>query len=140
MKKFKYIEHTAEAGFQAFGKTMEQAFSNAVLAMSNMLTDVSKIALNRFEKIKLSAQTKENLLVDFLTEILFLMEVKGFIPAKASKIKIVQSAKKCALESKLCGDDIKNCKTHGDIKAITYHELKVEKRGGNWMVQVVVDV
>ena len=38
--KFKYLSHTSEAKFQAFGKSIEEAFSNVALALFNMLTDV----------------------------------------------------------------------------------------------------
>ena len=43
MQKFKYLQHTADAKFQAFGKTLEEAFCNAALAMVSLMWDPEKI-------------------------------------------------------------------------------------------------
>ena len=43
MDKYKFFEHTADAKFQAYGKSVEEAFSNAALAMFSVITDTSKI-------------------------------------------------------------------------------------------------
>ena len=47
MVKFKFLEHTADAKFQAYGKNMEEAFSNAALAMFSIITDTKKIKKNQ---------------------------------------------------------------------------------------------
>ena len=46
MQKYKFLEHTADAKFQAYGKNMEEAFSNAALAMFSVITDTKKIKKN----------------------------------------------------------------------------------------------
>ena len=44
--KYKFLEHKADAKFQAFGKSLEEAFSNAALAMTSIMTDPKKIKEN----------------------------------------------------------------------------------------------
>ena len=41
--KFKYFDHTADIMFEAYGKTLEETFCNAGLAMFNILTDIRKV-------------------------------------------------------------------------------------------------
>ncbi len=63
--KFKYLDHTADAMFESYGKDMEEAFVNSALAMFNILTDITKVkAIKKFE-IKVKANSYEKLLFDF---------------------------------------------------------------------------
>lgn len=140
MRKFQYFSHPAEAGFKAFGKTAKEAFSNAVLAMTNMLTPISKIKSRKEAAIKITSTSLPNLLVDFLNEILYILDTKKLLIAKIKKLNIIEKNKKFILTAKALGDNAKNYKTHGDIKAVTYHQLKIEKKGGKWTAQAVVDV
>ncbi len=41
--RFKYLDHTADVKFQAYGKDLTEAFENAVLATTNVITDVDKV-------------------------------------------------------------------------------------------------
>jgi SHS2 domain-containing protein len=43
MEKFKFFEHTADVEFEAYGKTLEEAFENAALAMFSVMTDTIKV-------------------------------------------------------------------------------------------------
>ncbi|MBI4995188.1 archease [Candidatus Peregrinibacteria bacterium] len=132
---FKYLPHTADAKFQAFGETFEQALQNAGRAMTNLITDVSKIKSREKYKINITSPSTEDLVVDFLNELLFLLETKGFLMQDA-ELKI----NKNALTGVLCGDSVKNYEMHGHVKAATYNDLKIARKNGKWMIQVVADV
>lgn len=143
MERFRFLPHTADAKFQAFGKTLEEAFSNAALALSAFLVgeeSISKIATKKKAKISLKSSKEENLLVDFLNEILYLLESKHLLPAKIEELTITRKEKQLLLNAKVVGDDFRNYKTHGHIKAATYHDLKITQRKNGWMVQIVIDV
>ena len=43
MKKYEYLEHTADTKFRAYGETMEETFTNAALAMMNVMVDAIKV-------------------------------------------------------------------------------------------------
>lgn len=135
MEEFRYLPHTADAKFQAFGKTFAQALKNAGRAITNLITDVSKIKPLVSHSFALTTKSEENLVVDFLQELLFLTETKGFLMCDAD-LKIEGSE----LKAKVHGDSIKNYETHGQVKGITYHNLLIKKNSGKVMIQVVVDV
>ncbi len=59
----------------------------------------------------------------------------NFLWGKA-KVKI----KELKLGAELWGDSVKNYETKLDVKAVTYNQMKVEKKAGRWLVQVVIDV
>ena len=59
MKQYEFLEHTADVKFRAYGKTLEEAFSNAALATSAVMTDVKKIKGKIEKTIAVQSKTKE---------------------------------------------------------------------------------
>ena len=137
MEKYTFIPHTADMKFQAFGKTIEECFSNASYALREVITK-DKIKPLIKKKIKVKGKDDGSLLYNFLEEFLLLLDTKNFILSKVEKIKI--NVNKFELIAEIIGDDIKKYKTMTDIKAITYNELFVRKENNKWVCQVVVDV
>lgn len=141
MKKYKFLEHTADVKFQAFGKTIEEAFSNAALALAETMTKGTKI--NEKVKWNIDATGKDysSLLYNFLEEFLFLLDTENFLLARITRIKINEEE----LEAEAIGDKASDYKISNDVKAITYNQMfvKQETEGENkglWVCQVVVDV
>ena len=134
--KFKFLEHTADIKFQAFGKSLNEVFENSSLAMFNAMYE-GKIKSKKKLKISVKGKDSESLLYNFLEEFLILFDTKGFFLAKA-KAKINESKK--TLNAEVFGDDAKNYGIHVDVKAITYSEMFVKKIKGKWVSQVVLDV
>lgn len=132
--KFKFLEHTADIKFQAFGKSLEEAFENSALAMFNVMYD-GKVKTIIKKKIKVSGKDKESLLYNFLEELLFLLDSKNFFLSKL-KVKI----KDLKLEAYIQGDSVKNYKPNIDVKAVTYNDMFIKKVKDKFIIQVVVDV
>ena len=133
--KFKFLEHTADIKFQAFGKNLEEVFENSALAMFNAMCD-SKIKSTRTLKIKAEGKDKESLLYNFLEELLFLFDSEGFFLSEVKNLKI----KGNKLYAEVVGDKAENYKFNIDVKAITYNEMFVKKVGNKFVAQVVLDV
>ena len=123
--------------FQAFGKTIEECFSNASYALVEIITKDNVKPIIKKE-IKVSGNDKESLLYNFLEEFLFLIDSENFILSKIEKIKV--DLKNFIITANLIGDNIKKYKTITDIKAITYNEMFIIQEGKNYKCQVVVDV
>ncbi len=136
--KFKFLEHTADVKFQAFGKTVEEMFGNAGLAMFNSMYD-GRVKARKTAKVKASGKDYESLLYNFLEELLVLFDGEGFF---LSKIKSMEIKKWDGfnLEAEVVGDVAKNYEMHIDVKAITYHSMFVKQQEKNWVCQVVLDV
>jgi SHS2 domain-containing protein len=134
--RFKFLEHTADVKFQAYGKSLEEAFSNSALALAEVMTKKTKIKQVIKKKIKVSGKDTGSLLYNFLEEFLFLFDSEGFLLSKIKKIKIKDNK----LEADVAGDNVKNYKISQDVKAITYNNMFVKKEKGKFIVQVVLDV
>ena len=134
--KYKFLEHTSDAKFQAFGTTLEQAFSNAALALASIMLNPKTIKPKIKKELKVKGIDEKSLLYNFLEEILFLLDTEQFLLNKNKKIEI----KNNELKATLTGDKAENYQIEGAVKAITYNDMEIKKQNNKYMVQVVVDL
>ena len=135
-KKFKFLEHTADIKFRAYGESLNEIFENCALAVSNYLSRTKKIKNKNKKIIKLKGEDNESLLYDFLDELIYLLDAKNFVVSKA-KVKIKDNS----LEAEIFGDSVSNYKDLDYIKAATYSEMYIKrKKDKTWEAQVVLDV
>ena len=136
MKPYELIDHTADVGIKAYGKTISEAFEHAAKAMFDIITDNSKIdAVGQYD-IQLDAPDFEQLLVDWLSELLFLNSAKNLVFG-SFKVTI---DKNC-LSAQVFGEeyDTSKHKMGVEIKAVTYHMLEVQNKKP-YYVQVLFDI
>ena len=133
--KFKFIEHTADIKFQAFGNSLEEAFKNSALAMSKSILD-EKLKGKISKKIKARGKDSERLLYDFLEELLFLFDSENFLVTEVKSIKI----KEGELVAEVLGVNAEKYEMDNHIKSVTYNDMFVKKEKNKWITQVVLDV
>lgn len=143
MKKYKILEDVAIAdiAIEAYGKDLNELFENCAFAVFEESADIKKIKEKEKKEINLTAKNVEDLLFDFLSEILFLKDTYSMI-FKKSSVKINEKDNTYSLNAGLVGEPI-NTKKHelgNDIKAITLHMFKVEKTKEGYKALFVVDV
>jgi SHS2 domain-containing protein len=138
--KWKLLDHPADIRVEVCGKSLEELFLNAADGLSKLLTGSIKVSGSRIEKILvLESDSFDNLLVDWLREILFLFNSERFILRKAS-LKISEGI---SLESKLFGsilDPSLELEDGLEIKGVTYHSLLLEEDSGGFTAQVIFDI
>lgn len=140
MRKYCFLHHTADAKFQAFGLTLEEAFLNAALATCSLMWDWKKVKKKVEYPVQVEGRDLEQLLVNFLEEILYLLDTQTFLLAAAEGIRIEKKKEKFVLDACFLGDAYSGkYKIFGDVKAITYNEMSIMK-SDHYTIQVVVDV
>jgi len=153
MKQYEILEHKADLKIRAFGKTKEELFLNMMRGMiSGLRPEILKQpygesqATAEAEKrnIEIKSPDLEALLVDFLSEVLYLTQVNKeiYIDIKFKKLTDPStdsiSSRRAELEGELIGQKVKRFSE--DIKAVTYHGLKIEKINKIWEAVVLFDV
>ncbi|MEK6843858.1 MAG: archease [Nanoarchaeota archaeon] len=133
--KYKFLEHTGDIKFQAYGKTLNEVFENSVIAVSTYISRGKKIKSSKGKVIDVSGTDIESLFYNFLDEIIYLFDAENFIAAKA-KITIRGNN----LHAEFFGDDASNYKDLDQIKAATYAEMYIKKKASGWEAQAVLDV
>ena len=142
MEKYVILPHTADGKFQAFGRTVEEAFGNAALATASLMWDWKKVGADISYPVRIQGKDLEQLLVKFLSEIIYLVETEAFLLGAVEELSIRKRSDVYSLKARFLGDDLsKNYEVYGVVKAVTYNEMKIEKTEGcGFLVQVVVDM
>lgn len=132
-KQFEYLQHTADCKFKAYGKTIEERYSNAALAMFNIIVDTTTVSPLVIKEINVCGDDEYQLLYNFLEQLLFLIDTESFLLHSIIELTIEGKV----LHAKIYGDcKIEDYDTHGDIKAVTYNEMEITDK----YVQVVMDL
>lgn len=145
MPKYKFLEDVAIAdiAYEAYGKSLNELFENAACAIFELSADLKTIDAKKKIKIDMESNNVENLLYDFLSEILFLKDSK-YMVFRNAKVSISKNKKNgnYLLKAVLEGDSINPQKQHleNDIKAVTMHMFSVKKEKKGYKATVVVDI
>lgn len=135
MNKYEILEHKADLKIRAFGKTKEGLFQNMLLGMNESQKPEIKGKKKIKREIKIKSLDLPSLLVDFLSEVLYLTQVNKevYLDVKFKKFSDAE------LKVKLLGQKIE--RLGEDIKAVTYHNLNVhQKKDKTWEATVLFDI
>lgn len=138
-KKFEIIDHPADIGLKVYGKNLSDLFKNAGLA----LKEICEPEINgRSEKeilLKLVDSSPEELLVKFLNELIYLLTVKNQVPEKID-INVKKLENSFHLKGKVSLTGIGQGAVKREIKAATYHNLSITRRGHLWQTAIILDL
>jgi len=132
----------ADLAYRVSAVTVEEMFiKGAGALMSEMLQDISLINRDVTENIIIEEKNIELLYHAFLDEFLFYKDAENLI-LLPDNISISINADSCILHCSASGEKIDNIKHHfnTDIKAVTMHKLRVERKEGGWFAEIVLDV
>lgn len=135
MKKYEVLEHKADLKIRAFGRTKEELFESATLGMFG----VAKYAPAADSKpitseVKISSPDLPSLLVDFLSELLYLAETKKEVYQRVKFKKFSRNE----IEAELIGRKLKRMGVN--VKAVTYHQLDISQKKGGWEATIIFDI
>ena len=142
-RKYEFLDHTADAKFRAYGKSLEEAFENAAVALENIMFDTEKVEAKLNKSVEVEAGDLKSLLVAFLSEFVYLLDAEGFIMKKVVSITINKKGSGYRLAAIAKGDRYSDKYEHevlGDVKAVTYAEMEIKEDKGRCWVQVIVDI
>ena len=136
MKHYELVEHTADVGVKAYGKTIAEAFEHAAEGMFDIITDESTIQPIGEYTIILEAPDVEQLLVDWLSQLLFLNGAHSLV---FGKFEVTLTG--TSLSARVFGEkfDTKKHRMGVEVKAVTYHMLQVHLEDPLF-VQVLFDI
>jgi SHS2 domain-containing protein len=141
-KQYEYLEHTADIKFRAYGKTLEEAFENAALAMFNVIINTEKVSGDTAKEISLKSPDLESLLVDWLSELIYIFEVDEIIFREFQVENIKEEDSEYSITARALGEKYypESHPFETEIKAVTYNQLEIAKTADGWKAQIVVDI
>ncbi len=135
---FEFFGHTADLGLRVTAPDLESLLVEAAHGLLAMLVDnPEQVQVTSTVEVKISGQDPEYLLFDFLSELLVIFDTRHLLLAdfevEVSGDGLLARARGEQL------DPVRHRLAH-EVKAITYHGLKVDKTADGWLAELIVDI
>ena len=138
MQPFRVLEHTADVGFEAFGATREEVLANSARALFHLIVDLETIVPSQETSLSVEGSDATTLLVNWLSELLYLHDAQGWLFSDF----VVRLTGEKLLAATACGEKFDTARHQAKmmVKAITYHQLSLQRSAEGWRAQVYVDI
>ena len=138
---FRFFDHTADVGLALSAPTLPALFEQGALALSAVLSGSERVERRRRVSVSLTAPSIEQMLVDWLAELLGRFDIEQWLTAGA-QVTIDRDDGCCRLHALVTGEplDPRRHPAALPVKGITYHRLSVRQTADGWRATVVLDV
>jgi SHS2 domain-containing protein len=135
---YSLISHTADLGMSVRGRSCEDLFRNAGLALSELIVSNKAPKIEEILEVSLHGNDIPDLMVKWLSEILYLFEGERLVVTEI----LINSIDGNKIRSSLSvmKFDEKHHDILREIKAVTYHQINVVEKNGLWTTRVIFDL
>ena len=135
---YEFFDHTADVGIHAWGRTLQDVFGQGALALRELVVERSAVRAVTRRPVSLEGDDEARLFQQWLTELLFWFSTDKFLPAEWEFTTLTPTR----LEGTVAGEpfDVARHAQGQEVKAITLHELALERTPDGWDARVIVDV
>ena len=130
--EYRFVEHVGEVEIDLTAESEPEVFGAALAAFASLVELDGEGEPARHE-ISLSAEDDALLLVDWLSELIFLAETESFVPERLVSIELEGGS----LRADVAG---RRGRVRHLVKAVTLHRLDLRRQGGAWHGRVVLDI
>ena len=138
---YRFLEHTADMGVEIEANSFESLLSEGLLALTDTLTEVERVKLELELPFELVAPSREDLLVEWLSELVYLFETKSVL-LRQTDLEVEAEGGGWRLRGTVRGEryDPDRHRIKRLVKAITYHQLEVRSSTTGWSARVIFDI
>ncbi|MFH1107545.1 MAG: archease [Candidatus Micrarchaeota archaeon] len=138
--KYRYMGHTADVMYEAYGQSFEKALENAALALFEVIADTRKIRAAKKVELREKAETLEDLAGFVLSDLNSESDAREifFKRMKAGKLERTKDGYSIGFTAE--GEPYSVEKGRSHVKAVTKHETQVEEKGGKWRIRILLDI
>lgn len=135
---FETFSHTADLGLRATAATLPELFVEAARGLfSIIVTNREEIADRQEKCIKVPGRKLDELLFDWLSELLYVFETEHLL-FRDFEARLTNEGLEAKARGERC-DPVRHVLEH-EVKAITYHGLTVRETPDGWLAEVIVDI
>jgi SHS2 domain-containing protein len=135
---YEFFEHTADLGLRVRAGDLNELFRDAARGLFAMIAEESpgdEPAVGR--RFEIAGRRRDHLLLDWLNELLFVFETERLL---LRDFEVEVSAQGLVASALARPMDLTRDRMHHEVKAITYHGLRVEASDRGWLAEVIVDI
>ena len=135
---YELLDHTGDLGIRVWAADITGLFQEAARVLFAILTDLDRVEVRQNLEVAVQGSGREELLVAWLNELLYLYEVKGLLFCDFTLGEIDEKHVKGIAMGEKFHEGRHIIKT--SIKAVTYHQLEITEKDGRWQAQVIFDI
>ena len=141
MKRYTFLEHTADALIEAYGTNLDEAFENAARGLVDTMIDIKTIEEKNEEKFVVYARDLMGLLYNWLELVLVKVTMNGLV-FSSFDVKIRKNSRGFEIKGVGIGEtlDLKKHKPKTEAKAVTYHLMRINEKKGQVSVRFLIDL
>ena len=134
---FEVFDHTADLGLRVRAADLESLLVEAAQALFSTIVPLEEVRPLEQIEVRVEGREPDYLLFDWLNELLYMFDTKHLL---LSQFDVHLDA--AGLTAQCRGEPLDTTRHHLDheVKAITYHRLRVEKNESGWLAEVIVDI
>jgi SHS2 domain-containing protein len=135
-------EVSSDVSFIVESSSLNSLFEDAALGLMSTIADIAHSPIQKETLIELEAESEELLLMLWLNELVFLKDSKQILVSK-SEVVVMNENNHFKLKAAIVPVSLKDVSSENlrvDVKAVTWHEFKIEKENGFFKAKIVVDV
>ena len=138
---YRFLDHTADMGVEIEAASFEELLSEGLLALTDSLTEVGEVEVEVERQVELRAPSREDLLVEWLNELVYLFETESVL-FRLAELRVEEEGDGWRLCGMLRGEryDPARHRIKTLIKAVTYHQLQVTSSSRGWQARVIFDI
>lgn len=138
---YRFTSHTADVAVELSAASRKGLFTEALRAFTDTVTDLAAVDPAVEHALAAEAGDLESLLVEWLSELVYRFDVDGLLFREA-EVRLEEAGAGFRLTARARGEpyDTERHPLEVQVKGVTYHELRVERRDGEWLGRVVFDI
>ncbi len=139
---YRFLEHTTDALVEAWGPTLERAFALAAKSLFETMINTDTVEPKMEDHVNTSGHDELELLYNWLEELLLRFEIRTMVYSQFHIDPIRRLSNSLELHARAKGEKYDRAKHEGktEIKAVTYHQMKIEKNPGRVHVRYLLDL
>ena len=141
-RKYRFLDHPADAYIEAYGNTLEELLENSALAMFDVMVDVSKVEPKVERHVESRGFDLESLLYNWLEDWLFYYSTEFLVFSKFKVHEIKRKKEEFIVRASGWGEkfDERKHEPKVEVKAATYSQMFIGKVNGKWIARFVLDI
>ena len=136
MRRYKIIEHTADIGLNAYGRSLPEAFANAAYGMFSIMTELQSVREVETRRVEVAADDIEGLLFEWLNSLLYYFDAEMLLFKRFDITEFSDTHLVAVCHGEKFEPDRHRIKI--GVKSATYHMLKVDREKN--VVTVIFDI
>jgi len=135
------LEHMTDAYIEAYGRDLNEAYSNAAYALTDTVVDIEKVYTEFSKVIEVQGYDLLNLLYNWLEAVLLEMQVEQNV-YRAFSTTVSKDDEQWVLRAECFGEKFLAEKHHPkvEVKAVTYHLMEVIQEGNRFVLRFLLDL